>query len=318
MQLKGLGKQLEMVDIPMPKVKRGEVRLKINTCGLNFADILMVEGKYQEKNKIPFSPGMEVCGEVEKVGENVSSLKESDRVIAFIGYGGLSEFVCVEQSKCFKITDEISDEQAACLFVAYGSTELALNYKANLQAKETLLVLGAGGGVGLSAVELGRIMGATVIASARGDKKCMVARDRGANFVINNEVQELRDELQKFNGIDVIYDPVGGDKLRSCLSFVNPEARVLPIGFASGQVPNIPLNVVMVKNISIIGFYIGLYRNYKTHVLTECFLRLIHLCTQKKITPHISHVFSLKQANEALNTVKLRKSTGNVVVKMNS
>ena len=316
MLLRELGGVLEFTDIPKPKIKEDEVIIKVLTSSLNFADTLLISGKYQEKAKVPFSPGMEICGIIQNMGSKVSNFKIGDRVVSYIGSGGLSEFVSLKSQQCLTVPKNISDEKAASLMIAYGSSELALNYKANLKPGENLLVLGAGGGVGLSAIEIGKIMGANVIAVARGDSKCSAARTKGADLVIDGGIQDIRKKLGPSFGVDVIYDPIGGDEFKSLLSLANPEARILPIGFASGRIPEIPANIVMVKNVTVIGFYIGTYRHFKTHVLTNCFRRLIDMCSRNIINPHISHIFRLDQANEALAVLRERKSTGKVVIRV--
>ena len=316
MLLHQLGELLELTEISKPECGKDEVILKVLTSSLNFADTLLINGTYQEKIKVPFAPGMEICGVIDSIGADVSTFEIGDRVVSYIGYGGLSEFVRVRHNQCLLVPKNISDEEAASLMIAYGSSELALNYKANLKQNETLLVLGAGGSVGLSAVEIGKIMGARVIAVARGREKCSLAKAKGADQVIDSEIQDIITEVNRSRGVDVIYDPVGGTDFRAILSLANPEARFLPIGFASGEIPKIPANIIMVKNVSVIGFYLGAYQNFKPHILTNCFTRLIDLCSKNIIKPNISHVFSLDRANQALDVIRNRKASGKVVIRV--
>ena len=316
MLLKSFGEKLSIADVPKPPCNAKEVLLRVLATSLNFADILMTKGNYQEKHELPFSPGMEVCGIVTALGEGSSNFQIGQRVAAYVGFGGLSEFINIPENLCFSVPDDMSDEKAASLLIAYGSTELALNYKAKLKSGETLLVLGAAGGVGLSAIQIGNAMGANVIAVARGKKKCKLTRLMGASLTFDSDSMNLRSDLKTLDKIDVIYDPVGGDQFQAALSAAKPETRILPIGFASGEVPQIPANIIMVKNITIIGFYIGTYRTLKPKVLRDCFQRLLEMWSQNFIDPHISNVFSLEEANSALDVIEKRKSTGKVIVRV--
>ena len=316
MLLNSFNEKLRMADLPKPACNAKEVLIRVLTTSLNFADILMTRGKYQEKYNLPFSPGMEVCGIINLLGEGSSSFKIGQRVVAYVGFGGLSEFITVPENLCFSVPDDMSNEKAASLLIAYGSTELALNYKAKLKSDETLLVLGAAGGVGLSAVQIGKAMGANVVAVARGKEKCKLTQLMGANLTFDSESMNLRSDLKTLDKIDVIYDPVGGDQFQAALSAAKPETRILPIGFASGEVPQIPANIIMIKNITIIGFYIGTYRTLNPNVLRDCFQRLLEMWSQNMIDPHISNVFSLEEANLALDIIEKRKSTGKVIVRV--
>ena len=318
MMLESLNDTLKMVDIPKPACKTDEILIKVLTTSLNFADTLLISGKYQEKPKLPFAPGMEVCGLVEKFGKTVYDFTIGQRIVAYVGFGGLSEYVVVKQNLCFSIPDNISNAKAASLLIAYGSTELALNYKAKLLKGETLLVLGASGGVGISAVQIGKAMGAFVVAIARGEKKCSLAKSMGADLVFDSGKVNLRSELKKLKKIDVIYDPVGGSQFKDALSASKPETRILPIGFASGEVPNIPANIIMVKNITLIGFQIGTYRSFKPNVLKESFERLVKMWSQNIIDPHIANNFSLNRSNDAIDLIKRRQSKGKVIVSLSS
>ena len=316
MLLNSFNEKLRMANLPKPTCNAKEVLIRVLTTSLNFADILMTRGKYQEKYDLPFSPGMEVCGIIILLGEGSSCFKIGQRVAAYVGFGGLSEFITVSENLCFSVPDDISDEKAASLLIAYGSTELALNYKAKLKSDETLLVLGAAGGVGLSAVQIGKAMGANVVAVARGKEKCKLTQLMGANLAFDSESMNLRSDLKTLDKIDVIFDPVGGDQFQVALAAAKPETRILPIGFASGEVPQIPANIIMVKNITIIGFYIGTYRTLNPNILRDCFQRLLEMWSQNIINPHISNVFSLEEANLALDIIEKRKSTGKVIVRV--
>ena len=318
MMLESLNGTLKMVDIPKPACKTDEILIKVLTTSLNFADTLLISGKYQEKPKLPFAPGMEVCGLVEKFGKTVLNFNIGQRIVAYVGFGGLSEYIAVKQNLCFSIPDNISNAKAASLLIAYGSTELALNYKAKLLKGETLLVLGASGGVGISAVQIGKAMGAFVVAIARGEKKCSLTKSMGADLVFDSGTVNLRSELKRLKKIDVVYDPVGGSQFKDVLSASKPETRILPIGFASGEVPNIPANIIMVKNIALIGFQIGTYRSFKPNVLKESFERLVKMWSQNIIDPHITKNFSFDHSNDAIELIKRRQSKGKVIVSISS
>ena len=316
MLLNSFNEKLSMADLPKPVCKKNEVLIRVLTTSLNFADILMTQGKYQEKYELPFAPGMEVCGIIISLGNGALNFKIGQRVVAYVGFGGLSEFVSAPETLCFSVPNNISDEKAASLLIAYGSTELALNYKAKLKEGETLLVLGAAGGVGLSAIQIGKAMGANIVAVARGEEKCKLTQMMGAHRTFDSNSTTLKNDLKALDKIDVIYDPVGGDQFHLALSAANPETRILPIGFASGEIPQIPANVIMVKNITIIGLYIGTYRTLNPKVLQDCFKRLIKMWSKNVIDPHISNIFSLEESNLALDKIEKRQSTGKVIVRI--
>ena len=203
---------------------------------------------------------------------------------------------------------------AAALQVAYGTSHVALGYKAALKAGETLLVLGAAGGVGLTAVEIGKLMGATVIACARGADKLAVAKAAGADHLIDAEKDDIREAVRALGGADVVYDPVGGDQFKAAMRACNPEARLLSIGFASGEVPQVPANILLVKNLTVMGFYWGGYLAFKPSVVTDSLTELVRWHAEGKIKPHVSHALPLEQALEGMELLRSRKSTGKVVI----
>ncbi|WP_281857831.1 NADPH:quinone oxidoreductase family protein [Litoreibacter halocynthiae] len=301
-------------DISKPQAGQGEVLLKIEACGLNFADLLMVKGTYQECPPLPFTLGMEVSGTVVAQGQGVTSPAIGDRVAVFGGNGGLAEFGTFPANLCVTLPDKMPFEHAAAFQVAYSTSHVALDYRAQLQPGETLLVLGAAGGVGLTAVELGKLMGAKVIAAARGEDKLDVCRQAGAEHVIDTGSEDLREAVKSLGGADVVYDPVGGDLFTAALRACKPEARVLTIGFASGTVPQIAANHLLVKNINVIGFYWGGYLRFKPQVLTDSLKQLSLWYAQGKLQPHISHTLPLDQASEGLELLRSRRSTGKVVI----
>lgn len=301
-------------DVAQPEPASGEVLLKIETCGLNFGDLLMVKGSYQERPDLPFTLGMEVAGTVVTHGDGVDSPAIGTRVAVFGGHGGLAEYGTFPAALCVPLPEHMGFETAAAFQVAYSTSHVALDYRAKLQPGDTLLVLGAAGGVGLTAVELGKLMGATVIAAARGADKLDICTKAGADHLIDTDKDDLREVVKSHGGADVVYDPVGGDLFTAALRACNPEARVLTIGFASGKVPQIAANHLLVKNINVIGFYWGGYLKFKPEVLTNSLAQLARWFEEGKLHPHISHTLPLEQAAEGLELLRSRRSTGKVVI----
>ncbi len=308
------GAAAEMIDITAPEPAKGEIRLDIKACGLNFADLLMQGGTYQDTPPAPFTLGMEVAGVVNALGPETSGACVGDRVAVFGGHGGLAEQGCYQVERLLPVPDEMSFEDAAAFQIAYGTSHVALGYRAKLQPGETLLVLGAAGGVGLTAVEIGKLMGATVIACARGADKLAIARQAGADHLIDSSTADLRAEIKALGGADVVYDPVGGDLFEAAFRACNPEARILTIGFASGGVPKIPANHLLVKNISVLGFYWGGYMSFKPEVIIHSLRELFSWYSDGKIKPHISHILPLEQVADGMELLRSRKSTGKVVI----
>jgi len=314
MQVTEYGKPLELREIDIPAPKPGQVLLRNHAVGINFGDLLLIEGTYQEKPPLPFTLGMEICGTVESLGEGVTHLKKGQRVAVYAGFGGLAEYGCYDARACVPVPDAMSDVQAAAFLIAYGTSHVGLDYRARLQPGERLLVLGASGGIGLTAVELGKLMGAEVIACARGPKKLEIARAAGADHLIDSEKDDIRESVKALGGADVVYDPVGGAQFKAAMRACNPEARLIPLGFASGEVPQIPANIILVKNLTVIGFYWGGYAKFKPSVLTDSFAQLFKWFDDGRLKPHVSHALPLEKANEALELLRSRKSTGKVVV----
>ncbi len=304
----------QLVEVAAPTPAPGQVALQIEACGLNFADTLMAIGTYQDTPEPPFTLGMEVCGTVLAQGDGVDSPAIGDRVAVFGGSGGLAEVGLFDADHCRKVPDTMPPQVAAGFIVAYGTSHLALADRARLQKGETLLVLGAAGGVGLTAVELGKQMGATVIAVARGPEKLAVARAAGADHVIDSNTQDITETAKALGGVDVVYDPVGGDMFKAAMRACKPRARYLVIGFASGQVPPVPANIILVKNIDVIGFYWGGYLKFRPDVLGDSLSVVMDWYAQGRLKPHISHVLPLDRASDALALLVDRKSTGKVVV----
>ena len=316
MQITAYNTPLLLQELPMPVPKAGEVLVKVETCGLNFADLLSIKGTYQEKPALPYAPGMELAGEITALGAGVDHLAVGQRIAAYTGQGGLGEYVAIPAEICVPIPDEMNAVDAAAFLIAYGTSHVGLDYKAKLKLGERLLVLGASGGVGLTAVELGKLMGAEVIACARGADKLEICRKAGADHLINSETDDIREIVKSLGGADVVYDPIGGDQFKAAMRACNPEARILPLGFASGEVPQIPANILLVKNLTVLGLYWGGYARINPSVLTDSFKTLFDWYVAGKVKPHVSHVLPLDQANEALELLRGRKATGKVVVQV--
>lgn len=310
---RGSGPQLRVISEPAPQPH--EVVVRIGACALNFGDLLLVKGTYQEKPPLPFTLGMELAGEVTAVGAGVTTLKAGDRVLSYTGFGGLADYAAVDAAICVPIPDEMDFVTAAAFPVAYGTAHLALDYRARLQPGERLAVTGAAGGVGLTAVELGKLMGAEVVAIARGAEKLAIAQKAGADHLIDSEAEEdLRAALKALGGVDVVYDVVGGDQFRAAMRATNPDGRLIPLGFASGEVPQIPANHLLVKNLTVIGYYWGGYSKVNPKVLGDSLQTLLGWWKEGRLTPHVSHVLPLERAAEALDLLRTRKATGKVVV----
>ena len=300
-----------------PVAGAGEVLVAVEAAGVNFADILMTAGKYQEKPPFPFSPGLEAAGVVEAVGAGVTRVKPGDRVLALPDRGCFAEAVCARESNVFIIPDEMDFTAAAGFPITYGTAHGALVWRAGLQAGETLLVHGAAGGVGLATVEAGKALGATVIATAGGPDKLAVAEAHGADHLIDYRAEDIRERVKALTGgrgADVVFDPVGGEVFEASLRCVAWGARLVVIGFAGGVVPQIPANILLVKNIAAVGFYWGSYRKHAPELVEAQFAQLFDWFGEGKLKPHVSHTLDLARAAEALTLLAERRSTGKVVL----
>jgi len=306
----------KLVDVPAPTPGVGEVLLNVAACGLNFADLLMQTGQYQERPDLPITLGMEPAGTIAELGEGVNGFDIGTRVACFASAGGLAQQGVFPADRCVPLPANMSFAHAAAFQVAYGTSHVALDHKARLQPGETLLVLGAAGGVGLTAVEIGKLMGATVIACARGKDKLAVCKAAGADHLVDSEVDDIREVVKALGGADVVYDAVGGDQFNSAMRACNPEARMIVVGFASGEVPQIPANHLLVKNISVMGYYWGGYLTFRPDILTDSLRTLLHWYEDGRLHPHVSHQVPLADAEQAYDLLRSRKSTGKVVVTM--
>ncbi|WP_424831177.1 NADPH:quinone oxidoreductase family protein [Ruegeria sp.] len=307
------GAKAELCETTVPSPGDGQIRVTIRACGLNFADLLMLKGSYQDTPEAPFTLGMEIAGIVDEIGNNVTNVKPGDRVAVFSGQGGLAEYGVFDSDRLLPLPDSMSFEDAAAMQIAYGTGHVALHHRARLQPGETLLVTGAAGGVGLTAVELGKLMGATVIAQARGAEKLAVAQQAGADHLIDAS-EDLRARVLALGGADVVYDAIGGDVFKAAFRATNPEGRLLPIGFAGGEVPQIPANHLLVKNLTVIGVYFGAYLKFRPTVVQDSFATLFRWHAEGRIKPHISHTLPLRDVAEGMRLMKERKSTGKIVI----
>lgn len=305
-----------IMNVDKPEPASGQIRVKIEACGLNFADLLMVKGTYQDTPELPFTLGMEVAGTVDAVGEGVTNLSVGDRIAVFGGQGGLAEYGCFDARRAVILPQPMSMTDAAAFQIAYGTSHLALEHRARMQPGETLLVLGAAGGVGLTAVEIGKHMGAKVIACARGAEKLAIAKQAGADHLIDATSQDIRAEVKALGGADVVYDPVGGEQFEAAFRACKPEARLLPIGFASGTVPQIKSNHLLVKNLSVLGLYWGGYLQFRPEVVTQSLATLLEWYAKGDLKPHVSHVLPLAEAAKGLELLRSRASTGKVVIQI--
>ncbi|HSF65132.1 MAG TPA: NADPH:quinone oxidoreductase family protein [Paracoccaceae bacterium] len=315
-QIAAPGAAPALCDLPDPAPGPGEAAVEIHACGLNFADLLMIKGSYQDTPPAPFTLGMELAGVVTALGPGTDGPAPGSRVAVFAGQGGLAERGTFPADRCLPIPDTMTMVEAAALQVAYGTSHLALTHRARLRPGETLLVLGAAGGVGLTAVEIGAQLGARVIACARGPERLEVARSAGAHHLIDSDSPDLRGQLRALGGVDVVYDAVGGPAFLEALRATRPEGRLLAIGFASGEVPQVPANLLLVKNLSVIGLYWGGYLAFAPQVLRDSLAEVMAWHAAGRIRPHVSHMLPLDAAPDALALLRDRRSTGKVVVTM--
>lgn len=309
---------LELADIPVPEPAAGEALVKIAAAALNFFDTLTIAGKYQVKPPMPFSPAAEFAGTVEKLGAGVSGLKVGDRVLGYGSHGAAREYIAIAVDRLVKIPDSVDFDRAAGLTVTYGTTLHALKDRAKLKSGETLAVLGASGGVGLAAVELGKLMGARVIACASSAEKIAFARQRGADDGIDYGKEDLKEGLRRVTqgrGVDVIYDPVGGAYSEAALRSIAWLGRFLVIGFAAGEIPKLPLNLVLLKACDVMGVFWGAWieRDKAGHrANTE---QLLAWVAEGRLSPHVHAVYPLAEAAKALKAIAARQVMGKVILR---
>lgn len=303
-------------DVPEPSPGPGQVRIAVHAAGCNFADILVIAGTYQYKAPLPFSPGLECAGEVIEVGDGVTEFAPGDRVMANLSGGGYAEEAVVDANSVEKMPDGMDYVTGASFPVAYATGAVSLTQKrVDMQAGEVLLVHGAAGGVGLACVDIGKAMGATVVATASTDEKLAVTREYGADHTINSSTESIRDRVKELvGGCDVVFDPVGGDVFKQSLRCINSDGRLVIIGFAGGEIQQIPSNHLLVKNVSAVGMAMGAYRVSDPSVVRAAYDRLREWYAAGKLHPKVSRTFPLAETAEALDVLRRREAIGKVVV----
>ena len=315
----GLPSSLVLEDIESEKPKEKEILVSLKACGVNFPDTLIIQGLYQFKPPLPFTPGSDIAGIVKEVGSEVKHLKVGDEVFGFVPYGGFAEEVIVPSNACFPKPPSMDFLTAASFLLAYGTSYHALKDRAQLKEGETLLVLGASGGVGLAAVELGKIMGAKVIAAASSDDKLALCKEYGADETINYETEDLKNRIKELTdgqGVDVVYDPVGGHYSEAALRSMAWEGRFLVVGFAAGEIPKIPLNLTLLKGCSIVGVFWGSFamKTPKKNMVNT--MELMQWYGEGKLKPHIHGIYPLADTSKALEEMMNRRVKGKVVIGM--
>lgn len=313
----GLPDTLTLEDIPPLTPGPGEVLIQVKACSLNFPDTLTIRNLYQFKPPLPFSPGSESSGVVKAVGDGVTHLKPGDRVFSFGSHGGLAEERISDARATIPIPDGMNFVTGASTMYAFGTSYHALKDRAQLQSGETLLVLGAAGGVGLAAVELGKLMGATVIAAASTDKKLAVCHQKGATHLINYTTDDLRERIKEITGgkgVNVVYDPVGSMWAEPAIRSMAWRGRYLVVGFAGGDIPKIPLNLVLLKGCSIVGVFWGMFTQKEAALNASNMQDIASWAVQGRISPHISKQYTLAEAPQALTDMMARKVIGKAVV----
>jgi NADPH2:quinone reductase len=314
----GTPDDLTLGDLPEPVAGPGEAVVRVEAVALNFFDLLIIAGQYQYKPAYPFSPGAEFAGTVESIGPDVSGLARGDRVIGHSGWGAAREQIAIAADKLIKMPPGLGAERAAGLIVTYGTSYYALKDRAGLKRGETLAVLGASGGTGLAAVELGKLLGARVIACASSDEKLAFAKEHGADEGLNYASADLRDGLKKLggdHGIDVVYDPIGDRYAEPALRSLAWYGRYLVVGFAAGQIPKLPLNLVLLKSCDVRGVFWGSWTQREPEAHRANTAELVRWCADGKLSAHVHATYPLAEAARALKDIAGRKVMGKVVLK---
>jgi NADPH:quinone reductase len=310
--------ELELADIPPPKAAAGEAVVRVKAAALNFFDTLIIAGKYQHKPPFPFSPASEFAGIVESVGNGVTGIAVGDRVVGNMSWGAAREAVAIDAHQLAKLPEALDFERAAGLTVTYGTTLYALRERAQIKPGESLVVLGASGGTGLAAIELGKMMGARVIACASSDEKLAFARTHGADETVNYGRENLREALKRLggeHGIDVVYDPVGGPYAEPAVRSLAWLGRYLVVGFAAGEIPKIPLNLTLLKSCDIRGVFWGAWTKREPQLQRALMTDLARWCAEGKLSAHVHAVYPLSEITAALNAIADRKVMGKIVLR---
>jgi len=313
----GLPETLVVEDLPDVTPGPGQVAIDVKAAGVNFPDVLIIQGKYQFKPELPFTPGSELSGVVRAVGDGVTSVKPGDRVIAFTASGAFAQQVIVPLQALMPMPPGMDFDTAAAVTLTYGTSHHAVVDRATLQPGETMLVLGAAGGVGLAAIEIGKALGARVIAAASSEEKLAVCREHGADVTIDYSTQDLREAIKAATdgkGPDVIYDPVGGEYAEPAFRSIGWRGRYLVIGFANGEIPKLPFNLMLLKGASVVGVFWGEFAKREPAANAKAMRQLMGWMAEGKVRPHVSARYSLEQTAQALNDMAARKVTGKVVI----
>jgi NADPH2:quinone reductase len=313
----GPPESLAFEELSSPVPGAGEAVVSVKAAGVNFPDVLIIENKYQVKPPLPFSPGSELAGVVKTVGAGVTGFKPGDSVMAITGYGAFAEEVAVDAKRLLPIPAGMDFVSAAAFGLTYATSEHALCDRGALKAGETLLVLGAAGGVGIAAIEIGKALGARVIACASTDDKLAICREHGADDGINYATEDLRERIKSLTGgkgPDVVYDPVGGPYTEPALRSIAWRGRLLVVGFAAGEIPKIPLNLTLLKGCSIVGVFWGEFTRREPQRFAQAMEKLARWFAEGKLKPHISGTFPLERAADALTLMAERKVKGKVVL----
>jgi NADPH:quinone reductase len=315
----GAPDSLTLEEVADPQPAAGQVLIDVHAAGLNFPDVLQIAGKYQFQPPFPFTPGAEVSGVVAAVGPGVTGIKHGDRVMGMTGIGGMAELAVAAADSVNPVPDGMDFATAAGFELAYGTSYHALKQRGQLCAGETLLVLGASGGVGLAAVEIGKAFGARVIAAAGSDEKLQVAKSHGADVLLNYSQVNLKDQMKELTagkGADVIFDPVGGDLFDQSTRSINWNGRLLIVGFASGTIPKFPVNLALLKGCQIVGVFWGDFKRREPEAYQQNCRELVDLFQQGKIKPLVSREFPLAQYAAALNLFLERQVVGKIVLRV--
>lgn len=313
----GLPDTLVYEDAPDPVPGPGQVVIDMKAAGVNFPDVLIIQNKYQFKPALPFSPGGEMAGVVSAVGEGVTHVKPGDKVIGSCGHGAFAQKVLVPAARAIPMPADADFESAAAFLLTYGTSYHAVKDRGELKAGETMLVLGAAGGVGLSAIEIGKALGARVIAAASTPEKLAVCKEHGADELINYATEDLRERIKALTngkGPDVIYDPVGGQYAEPAFRSIGWRGRYLVIGFANGEIPKLPLNLMLLKGASVVGVFWGDFCNREPQNFRKDLGEMFELLKQGKLRPHISARYPLKDGARAIEDMMNRKVMGKVIV----
>ena len=313
----GPPESLTIEELPSPTPGAGEVVVTVKAASVNFPDVLIIQNKYQFKPPLPFSPGSELAGVVKEVGSGVSGWKPGDRVIAFTTYGAFAEEVKTEAARLVPLPAGMDFITGAAFLLTYGTSDHALRDRGALKAGESLLVLGAAGGVGLAAIEIGSALGARVIAAASSEAKLAVCREHGADATINYATEDLRKRVQALTegrGVDVVYDPVGGAYSEAAFRSLAWRGRLLVVGFAAGEIPKLPLNLALLKGAAAVGVFWGDFARREPQIFAESVSQLTRWYAEGRLRPHVSQTLPLAKAAEALKLLASREAKGKIVL----